>query len=235
MLLPTKRRLNAILTLFFPFFIYSQNYYPVRKFVADNYINKTDSLKNIYCAEKTFISHYELPTLIALSFYPELDSTIINLKSRKINKLGYARPKIDFLLRKPKNRHYIIIINKNSQDHLGFDFNDIPFNAQVGFFGHELAHITDYAAKSNMQLLLFGFKYLLKQEKVEKYTDRITIRHNLGWQLYDLNRYITNNPDTYKNYLKYKESKYLNSEEIFNEMLKINDYQIDTSTLINYY
>lgn len=230
-----KRQLYTILMFLLPLYIYSQNNIPVREFIADNYINNTDSLRNLYCAGKAFVREYELPAIIALSHYPELDSAIIDIKVRRLNKLGQARPKIDFLLRKPDKRHYLIVVNKKSKEVVGFDFNDIPFNAQIGFFGHELAHITDYNTKNNIKLMLFGLIYLLKKEKIEKYTDRLTIRHNLGWQLYDLNIFITNNPDTDKNYLRYKKNKYLNPHEILNEMQKFDNIQTDPLSFFNYY
>ena len=115
-----------------------------------------------------------------------------------------------------------MIINKSPEDNLGFGFFEIPFDAQVGFFGHELAHITDYMDKSNIKMVLFGLKYSLNKRKVERYTDMTTIEHGLGQQLYNLNKFIRDNPDINRKYLEYKNSNYLTPAEIMDIMLNFN-------------
>lgn len=214
----SKRIFNIILFLLLPVTVFSQYDNLIKEFKSGYYTGKKDSLIDIFGYEKIFIPEYELHTLIALSYYPELDSTTIEFKSRKMRRLGNARPKMDFLFRKPVNRHYVIIINKNAKNALGFAFSDIPFNAQIGFFGHELAHITDYTEKNNLKLIFFGVKYLFIQKNIERYTDKITIEHNLGRQLYELSDFIMKNPDTSEDYLKFKRNNYLNCEEILHEI-----------------
>ena len=213
-----KRIFNIIIFLLLPVIVFSQNDNLIKEFKSENYHSKKDSLIDIFGYEKVFIPEYELHALITLSYYPELDSTTIEFKSRKMKRLGNARPKMDFLFRKPVNRHYVIIINKNAKNALGFAFSDIPFNAQIGFFGHELAHITDYTEKNNLRLIFFGFKYLFMQKNIERYTDKITIEHNLGLQLHELTDFIMRNPDTSEDYLKFKRNNYLNCEEILHEI-----------------
>ena len=214
---------NIIVFILFPVYIFSQNDTLVKEFKPDSIYHKKDSLIKIYGYKKTFIPEYELPAITALSNYPELDSTIIEFKSKKLQMLGNARPKTDFLFRKQENRHYVIITNKNTEDLLGLPFNDIPFNAQTGFFGHELAHIADYTEKNNLKLIIFGAKYIFMQKKIERYTDKIAIEHNLGYQLYELRSFIIKNPDTNEDYLKFKKNNYLNCEEILYEISKLNN------------
>ena len=168
---------------------------------------------------------YELPAIAALSFYPELDSTHIAFKSKVLSHFGNARPKMDFLFRQQKERHYVIIINKDAKDILGIAFSDLPFNAQIGFFGHELAHITDYTDKSNFQIILYGVKYLFMKRAIEIHTDQIAIKHNLGCQIYDLRNFVLNNPGTDKDYLKYIRNSYLDHKEILHEISKFNECQ----------
>ncbi len=218
-----RRILNIILFLLLQVTVFAQNTNLIKELKPGNHTGKKDSLIEIHGFDKKFIPDYELHALIALSFYPELDSTAIEFKSRKMRRLGNARPKTDFIFRKPANRHYVIIINKNAKKELGFAFSDIPFNAQIGFFGHELAHITDYIEKKNLKLIFFGVTYLFMQRNIERYTDKITIKHNLGQQLYELTEFIIKNPDTSEAYLKFKRDNYLNCEEILNEISILND------------
>ena len=218
-----KRTFNIIFFLLLPVLIFSQNDTLIKEYKSDYYHNIKDSLIKIYGYKKIFIPEYELPAITALSYYPELDSTIIEFKSKKLKRLGNARPKADFLFRRQVNRHYVIIINKNAKDIMGVPFSDIPFNAQTGFFGHEFAHIADYTEKNNLKLIFFGIKYLFMQKSIERYTDKIAIEHNLGQQLYDLIDFITNNPETNEDYLKFKRNNYLDCEEILYEMSKLND------------
>ena len=218
-----KRILNIIFFILLPVLIFSQNDTLIKEFKSDYYRDKKDSLIKIHGYKKIFIPEYELPAIAALSNYPELDSTIIEFKNKKLKRLGSARPKMDFLFRKQVNRHYVIIINKNAEDVLGLPFSDIPFNAQTGFFGHELAHIADYSEKNNLKLLFFSAKYIFMQKTIERYTDRIAIEHNLGHQLYELISFIMKNPDTNKDYLEFKRNNYLNCEEILYEISKLNN------------
>ncbi len=218
-----KRILNIIFFILLPVLIFSQNETLIKEFKSDYFYDKKDSLIKIHGYKKIFISEYELPAITALSHYPELDSTIIEFKNKKLKGLGNARPKMDFLFRKQVNRHYVIIINKNAEDVLGLPFSDIPFNAQTGFFGHELAHIADYTEKNNLKLIFFATKYMFMQKSIERYTDKIAIEHNLGHQLYELISFIMKNPDTNKDYLKFKRNNYLNCEEILYEISKLNN------------
>ncbi len=218
-----NRILNIIFLIFLPVLIFSQNDTLIKEFESDYYYDSRDSLIKVHGFNKIFTPEYELPAIIALSFYPELDSTRIEFKSKKLKRLGNAKPKMDFLFRKQINRHYVIIVNKNTEDILGLQFNDIPFNAQTGFFGHELAHILDYKEKNNLKLIFFVARYMFMQKSIERYTDKMAIEHNLGRQLYELRSFIMKNPYTDEDYLKFKRNNYLNCEEILYEMSKLNN------------
>jgi hypothetical protein len=211
--MPCKRELYIILLIILPAGLFSQN---------ETLLNR-DSLAISYGYGKTFINGYELPALVALSNYPELDSARIEFKSKRLKHFGNARPKVDFLFRKQENRHYIIVINKKSKDIIGFSFSELPFGAQVGLFGHELAHISDYCGRNNLQIISYGIKYLFMKRTIERSTDRIAIKHNLGEQLYDLRSFVLNNPQTDKDYLEYKYRYYLDCEEIIQEISKLNE------------
>lgn len=221
--MPGNRVIYIIFFLLLPAGIFAQNECVTEIFLPGNIELKKDSLISIYGLNKVILPEYELQAIAALSCYPELDSTYIELKSRKLKHFGNARPKMDLLFRKQEKRHYVIIINKKAKDILGFDFSDLPFNAQIGFFGHELAHINDYTGKKNTQMILFGIKYIFMKRAIERYTDQIAIKHNLGHQLYELRSFVVNNPLTDKDYLKYKSENYLDCEEILQEISKLNE------------
>jgi hypothetical protein len=218
-----KRTLNIIVFLLFPVFIFSQNDTLNQKLQSGYHHYLKDSLEKIYRYIKISVPEYKLPAFTALSHYPELDSAIIEIKIEKLKRLGNARPAMNFLFRKQINRHYIIIVNENAEDVLGLPFGEIPFKAQTGFFGHEFAHIADYSEMNNLELIFFGIKYLFIQKNIERQTDKSTIEHNLGYQLYELTNFITENPDTNQDYLKFKRNNYLNCEEILYEISKLND------------
>jgi len=184
----------------------------IQKISAADY-NK-DSLNNIYGKNKNFIHEYELQSLIALSFYPELKNTKITF--RLADKESVAKTTITFFsILNSGDKHFIIYINKN-KSRTGLLFNDAPFNAQVGAIGHELAHVTDFKKKNLVQMALWGIKYVNKKNKIkiERKTDISTIKHGLGWQLYDFIDFVLNYStanDTYKNF---KKKNYLQLNEI---------------------
>jgi hypothetical protein len=218
-----KRIFNIILSILLPVLVLSQNDTLIKGFNPDYYYDIKDSLIKVYGYKKVFIPEYELPAVIALSYYPELDSTAIEFKNKRLKRFGNSRPKMDFLFRKPSDRKYVIIINKCARDVLGFAYSDIPFNAQIGLFGHEFAHIADYSERNNLRILFFGLKYIFIQKSIERNTDRIAIEHSLGKQLYELREFVLKNPDIDKDYLKYKTTNYLNCEEILYEISKLDN------------
>ena len=63
---------------------------------------------------------------------------------------------------------------------------NFPYNAQIGVFGHELAHTVSYLDKNALQLSWVGLKYTFSadyRQQFEQATDRRTIHHHLGYQL----------------------------------------------------
>ena len=101
-----------------------------------------DTLRYQFSDNKLFYEKYELQTLIALSFYPELEDTKISFRRRELNSTMAARPKGIEVFRSKGKRHYIIYINDFPSVKIPPD--SIAFNALVGILGHELAHILEY-------------------------------------------------------------------------------------------
>ena len=173
-----------------------------------------DTLRAQFTNNKFFYEKYELQTLIALSFYPELKNTKISFKRRELKTTMAARPKgIEVFIGKGK-RHYIIYINDFPSAKVSPD--SVSFNAQVGIIGHELAHIAEYAQISSLKILYVGLSYFNKKfkAKFERATDLRTINHGLLWQCYDFALYVHNSENTPAEYITYKKQFYMSPEEI---------------------
>ena len=178
-----------------------------------------DSLKNIYGNNKHFISGYELQSLIALSYYPELKETEIDFRPVDIESI--AKTTITFFsIFNSAEKHFIIYINSN-KNRTGLLLSDAPFAAQVGAIGHELAHVANFSKKSLAGMVWWGINYLSKKHriKIERETDISTIAHGLGIELYSFVDFVLNSSSANENYKKFKRLHYLSPAEIM-EMVK---------------
>jgi hypothetical protein len=184
--------------IYFLFFIlikfttvgWTQNQQLVEKFDSINEIKRLDFLKNSFGINKKMAPKYELQTLIALSFYPELTNESIVFVEKKY-KLPYAARPIWTSFFPFKKKKYKIIISTNSTEiREPTLLKNMPFNAQIGAIGHELAHVAYYHKTSKRQILWDGIRYgnLKFREKFEKMTDRIALEHGLAPQLLAWNR-----------------------------------------------
>ena len=125
-----------------------------------------DTLRSQFSNNKFLYEKYELQTLIALSFYPELKNTKISFRRRELKTTMAARPKGIEIFRGKGTRHYIIYINDFPSVKLSPD--SVSFNAQVGIIGHELAHIVNYEQISSLKILYVGLSYFNKKFKAKE-------------------------------------------------------------------
>ena len=189
--------------------LYSQG---IHKIVLSS-VNK-DSLKNIYGNNKEFIPGYELQSLIALSFYPELINTKITF--RLADKESIAKTTITFFsVFNSADKHFIIYIN-NNKNRTGLLLQETSFNAQVGAIGHELSHVADFNKRSFLGMVWWGIKYVSKKSrvKIERRTDISTIQHGLGMELYYFVDFVLNHSTANSQYKKFKRLNYLTPAEI---------------------
>jgi len=201
--------------------IYAQQKQIVIEFKEADCISKIDDLKKNFEENKIIPNEYELPCLIALSYYPELSKTKIVFKQKHIRTTMTSRPPFKVLFQSKKNRTYNICIN-NSSILNGALLSDISFNEQIGVIGHELAHITDYMKKSKLQLAATFFKYIFNpnfKRRLEAQTDIATINHGLGWQLYDFGYFLINKSTVSKKYIKHKQKFYMSALQLFEIIL----------------
>jgi len=175
--------------------------------------HQADSLLEIYGKEKIFVDEYIEPALIALSYYPELKDVEIEFKYSREATTMAARP-VPFSMF--SERKYVVLIN-NKKNFDGIRLENVPFNAQIGVIGHELAHIVDYDNYNLWGILGIYFRYSDHKRKplYEQEIDKATIERGLGWQLYDWATYsMFADDDATDDYKLFKRNTYMHPDRI---------------------
>ncbi|HNX07925.1 MAG TPA: hypothetical protein PKL96_10100 [Bacteroidales bacterium] len=184
------------------------------------YVSILDSLKKAYPNCNNIPQDYELAFYTAISHYPELKETNIEMKLKSFNYSMAARP-AKKLLANRKKRIYRIYANIK-KDFAGVLPSRLNYNRKTGIIGHELGHVLDYSNKSLCKMIGTGIGYMsgAYRRKLEAKTDIEAIRHGLGWQLYDFNDYLYNYSDANEKYKKKKKKVYMDEKEIKELILK---------------
>jgi hypothetical protein len=165
----------------------------------------------------------ELAFYVALRHYPELRNTKIKVRFKKIKSTMVAQPEADFIVNSRSDRRYKIIIN-STKENIVMNYEDLTFNALVGWIGHELAHITDYSKKSNGQLVQFISNYLLSKKHMkhtENCADKEAVKRGLGYALYEGVHELFKNPKIFKKYKDRNKEFYLTPDEILAEIKQV--------------
>jgi len=194
---------------------------PKKIFRRKDYSHYQEDLLNKYQSNKNFLKQALLPSLIALSYYPELQNTKIRFIYADTKTSLAARPRFWSLFRGRENRTYNIFIDKKVKQQEGVLFEDFPFNAQLGGIGHEYAHIIDYSERSGLNILWLGVKYLFSKKaraKLEHKVDKITIERGLGWQAIAWEEHVLKHSTASNKYKIYKKKVYLSTEQIKDHM-----------------
>ncbi len=198
------------------------NNLPAQTSTADSlrYYYNIDSLNNIYGNKKELLQKYDVPALIALSYYPELINEQIRFKLAEINSTARTTLTLGSIFKKI-NKQYIILINEDIEK-TGLILSDAPFDAQVAVIGHELSHVTDFKTMSFFNMAWWGLRYLVKKQQtnIEIRADKSTIRHGLGWPLYYWTDFVLNHSKANKHYKRIKETRYMQPNEILEYMYK---------------
>ena len=193
-----------------------QNNRQIRTIDSAFYATQIDSLRYLFGYNKKIQIDYELSILIALSYFPELDSSKIIFKKARSKTTANARPTtLSLLFRKRTKRVYVIRINYKQKDSI-VTLHEVFFNARIGLFGHELSHFIDYRGKNIFGITKRLLSYTNKKgkERFEKEIDLMTVNRGLGWQLYDFAFYVLNESDAKTRYKEFKKNIYLEPEEI---------------------
>ena len=150
-----------------------------------NHPTDYDALLSAWGENKSLPKGYELPTLIALSHYPELKGIRIEFRFKQSGSTLMSKTTVWSLLQRPEKRTYLINIRQSNQVDSAL-LQYMTLDEQLGSLGHELAHTSDYLKKGfgEMVKVILGHlsrKYLDRQEYS---TDDRAINHGLGFQLY---------------------------------------------------
>ena len=149
----------------------------------------------------------------ALSFYNSFKNTNITVKFRCINTSMQARPQMSYLFK--KNNEFLLVMN-NNLSRTGIDICNLPFDALIGLFGHELAHLLQFQQMTDWQINTTGIKYLSKKNKrmLETKTDSIAIINGLGKYILSFRNYIDTSSTISASYKKKKTELYLTADDI---------------------
>lgn len=203
------------------------------------------SIKNIQTDSIDFTKNKKIPEIIseeiitALSHYPELADTPIEFEFRKdiIKSFMQAQPKWYGIFQGKKKRRYIIKITPALKlKEKSIPVEDLPSEALVGWFGHELGHIMDYKNRSGLGLIRFGIGYLTSEKylkKAEQRADLYAINHQLGSKILITKNFILDNAQIPLAYKERIRRFYMSPEEVMEHidddgsLLPIDDDRIE--------
>lgn len=188
------------------------------------------TLLNEYGKNKSLPKGFEWQCLLALSHYPELKETPIDILWKPAFLPLSSRPDPVSVLFPWIKRKYLLVISSKSADYFEkILLHKTPFNEQVGIIGHELAHTVYYLDKSSLSLARIAYNYQYNQEfatAFERETDKRAVAHGLGYQLYDFAFFVRKAfGDTQEEIAQEEGDMYLSPGEIAREMGKYDFYK----------
>ena len=188
---------------------------------SSSVINILDSLKTTY-PKVNYKGKYQASFYAALQAYPELRDVQIGFDYRNIPTTMQCRPKPFSVFRRSEKRKFLMVFNQNMGKSRGVPLNELSFDARVGLFAHELAHIIDYRRKRSLGIIALGFQYATKRGKqeLEHTIDRIIIWRGFGKQLYQYAVEVSKNQSISDDYRKRRRTIYLQPAEI-KQLIKI--------------
>lgn len=168
--------------------------------------NKVGKLK----VDTSFQASYLRDFMVPFNQCEDLQDCRIKIKTKNLKTTMAARPHFFSLFLGKKNRRYTILVNKNDEFN-GVLLKDVPSEARVGLFAHELMHIRDYNSKGATGVIQLGLQYLSVKgkTKVEHRTDSLTIAAGFGQQLYEWAHYVLHESNACEEYKSFKEEVYM--------------------------
>jgi len=185
---------------------------------VSNKIKRYNKLGNLK-VDTTFNDDYLKDFLVPYKEFADLHDCRIKIKNKRLKTTMAARPHFFSLLLGKKNRRYVILVNKN-ESFKGVHLKDVPSEARVGLFAHELMHIRDYESRKVTGVMERGIQYLSYngKKKVEHYTDSLTIAAGFGQQLYHWASYVLHDSDACEEYKNFKSEVYMSPITILSQM-----------------
>lgn len=177
--------------------------------------NKIGNLK----VDTSFNSSYLHDFMVPYQEFADLHNCKIKVRKKNIKTTMAARPHFFSLLLGKRNRRYVILVNKN-ESFEGVHLKDVPSEARIGLFAHELMHIRDYESRKVTGVMERGFQYLSQKGKrqVEHYTDSLTIAAGYGQYLYRWANYVLHDSDASDEYKSYKSEIYMSPVRILTQI-----------------
>ena len=156
----------------------------------------------------------------ALSYYPELENTVIEFRFKKDIKKStmLAQPVFWSLLNPRKKRKYLILMSRKFKIS-GKEFKTVNVDSDIliGWLGHELGHITDYKNRSSLNLIWFGIKYALSDNYIreaERAADAYAVTSGMEAYILKTKHFILNNAEIDAAYKARIKKYYLSPDEI---------------------
>jgi len=142
---------------------------PVVLEYQEDQLNRKE-LEQKYGKNKTLLPGFELPILVALSHYPELENIPIEFRTSRGFRSATARVDVLSLLLPWRDHVYVVYISDaDTSDFSGKSVKDWSFNNQVAVFAHELGHIIEYVNKSSLHIAGVAIRYVFGHKFVRKF------------------------------------------------------------------
>lgn len=176
---------------------------------------KVDSIKqefpNVHYTGSFPVSFYS-----ALSAYPSLKGVEIKFVSRNISTTMQCRPRLLSVVLAPNKRRFLMVHNLNTGRNKGMPLNKLSFNARIGLYAHEIAHIVDYKNMRAWNIAKLGVEYLSKRGRiaVEHRIDCMVIWVGLGSQIYQYSSEVSGSELISEGYRNRRARCYLKPTEI---------------------
>lgn len=207
---------------------------PVRQLDSLYWAMQMDVLEKEFGNRKTLLPGFELQTLLALRYFPELKNVRINFLYKKAFIPLSSRPNLFTMFGSKKNWEFRVIVSSQSSENMDpILLKNLPFDAQVAILAHEIAHTEHYQQYGFWQLLKFGLMYAISSEfraTHERSTDESVIYHGLGWQLFEYAKFVRTDPEAaphYENMKDFLDKNYLTPTEIMEVMTRIATYGLN--------
>jgi hypothetical protein len=194
----------CIFQIFIPVILSTSAYaqmHPVKHFERSDF-SKEDSLRllNEFGKNKILIPQFALPTLVALSYYPELKTTSIRFVYKPAVSTLETKPTFPSVILNGNKRTFVIIISDSSMPQIQpIVLTKMDFNMQIGIIGHELSHAVDFQQRNLLSMISSGIGHVFSSKYVDRFeyrTDSICIAHGLGYQLLSWSIFIRNTMHT---------------------------------------
>ena len=94
---------------------------------------------------------------------------------------------------------------------------DLPEDVLTGWFAHELGHLVDYEAFSNIRMIAYGLKYLISENfkiKVEHAADYIAIENGFRDEIIATKNFILNHETLEEAYKEQIRKYYLSIDDV---------------------